>query len=84
MVKLKVSCFFSSFFYCESVSFVKSSVKRIGFRFLDFRGFSGQSRTHRIHGSGQISSRPHTSFHPKKVAEVSGKWDPLFQGNLGW
>ena len=32
---------------------------------------------------GQISSRPHTTW-PPKGSEKEGKWDPLFQGNLGW
>ena len=36
--------------------------------------------------SGQISSRPHEpSFGPPiSVTLKKGKWDPLFQGNLGW
>ena len=34
-----------------------------------------------IHVSGQISSRPHMSFHPKWCFS---KEIPLFQGNLGW
>ena len=34
--------------------------------------------------SGQISSRPHTTDFPPKGSVLEGKWDPLFQGNLGW
>ena len=34
--------------------------------------------------SGQISSRPHRTEKPPKCSKSEGKWDPLFQGDLGW
>ena len=67
-------------FFIRDEGFIR--FHKVAFMAMEQRD-EGFRRFHHFHTSGQISSRPHPTDFPQMVAK-EGKWDPLFQENLGW